>query len=90
MRPCLGLSDKYIKHKSSPCSDIKTLEYVNLSNNRLKLFDPEAFSGQFPSFKELDLSHNELIVLRDQNFPSLSSMTKLDLRGNNILYLSPG
>ncbi|XP_053088205.1 toll-like receptor 4 [Pangasianodon hypophthalmus] len=72
--------------------DLPKLQYVDLSTNKLHLFDccSEFFSGM-PNIHTLNLSFNEIIYLSKNPFSGLDSMKILDiqrthLRGLNVQF----
>lgn len=59
---------------------IKTL---NFSHNSIRLIDTN-FSYYFPSLEKLDLSYNQLILLRQKTFNNLNHLKELYLNNNQL------
>ena len=75
----------------SPFYSQNYLRYLSLRNNRIKHLDtPDCFEG-LHSLKTLDLSGNELAILRAEIdvFREVSSLEKLDLSNNQISWVAP-
>ena len=75
----------------SPFYSQNYLRYLSLRNNRIKHLDtPDCFEG-LHSLKTLDLSGNELAILRAEIdvFREVPNLEKLDLSNNQISWVAP-
>ncbi|MBS1584497.1 MAG: leucine-rich repeat domain-containing protein [Bacteroidetes bacterium] len=81
---CIHLNMKGNKLEKFPkgISQIKTLEKLNLSENKISAFSDDAFL-ELENLTELDLSYNELTYL-PASLGKLTKLKKLNLSGNNI------
>ena len=75
----------------SPFYSQNYLGYLSLQNNRIKHLDtPDCFEG-LHSLKALDLSGNQLAILRAEIdvFREVPNLEKLDLSNNQISWVAP-
>lgn len=81
---CKNLNIKGNKLEKFPKAvcQIKTLEKLDLSENRISTFTDDAFN-EFENLQELDLSYNELTYL-PTSIGKLTKLKKLNLSGNRI------
>ncbi|OLY85782.1 Septation initiation network scaffold protein cdc11 [Smittium mucronatum] len=79
----LSVSDNFIKAIDLSHKDLVSLEYLNLSNNRIEIFEN---IDNFSNLKKLTLESNDIRMWRIQK--PLERLTSLSLSGNHKLFRS--
>ena len=70
-----------------PSTDKQNATYVDLTNNRIKVIPPTAFSGQI-QLKSIDFTMNQLLSITGSPFADLSSLVYLNLSNSLLSYLA--
>lgn len=78
----LNIKGNRLQKFPTTISDVKTLEKLDLSENRISSIEDDAFDG-LENLIELDLSFNELTYL-PTSLGKLTKLKKLNLSGNKI------
>lgn len=81
----LSINGNRLTDFPSVISEVKTIEKLNLSENKISFIDDDAFNG-LEDLIELDLSFNELKYL-PTSIGKLKKLKKLNLSGNKISHL---
>lgn len=79
----LLLNENLLETIDGAISDLRSLEMLDLSRNRLTQLTAKAFVN-LPKLRNLKLGHNDIVSIAMDTFTSLTSMIMLDL-GNNPL-----
>lgn len=61
----LDISENRLERFFFLCNDEYTLEYLNVSHNRLEYIDDNALNDRVPKLKVLDLSFNQITVVNE-------------------------